>query len=177
MTQAIKTIDLPLIMHFGSVNCYCRSGSGYILIDTGGANGRARLEQELTSAGCVPGMLKLIVLTHGDFDHAGNAAYLRTRFSTKIAMHNSDAGMIEHGNMFWNRKPPNTLFKSVASLLFPLAKADRMKPDLSLKDGDDLSGYGLEARVLHLPGHSRGSISILTAQGDLFCGDLLAEHR
>jgi glyoxylase-like metal-dependent hydrolase (beta-lactamase superfamily II) len=27
--------------------------------------------------------------------------------------------------------------------------------------------------VLHIPGHSKGSIGILTASGELFCGDLL----
>jgi hydroxyacylglutathione hydrolase len=26
--------------------------------------------------------------------------------------------------------------------------------------------------VIHTPGHSNGSISVLTAEGDLFCGDL-----
>ena len=43
-------------------------------------------------------------------------------------------------------------------------------------EGYDLSEYGLDAKVLHLPGHSKGSIGILTADGDLFCGDLF-ENR
>jgi glyoxylase-like metal-dependent hydrolase (beta-lactamase superfamily II) len=42
-----------------------------------------------------------------------------------------------------------------------------------VEDGDDLSGYGLDARVISIPGHSKGSIGILTDHGDLFCGDLL----
>ncbi|MDO8987935.1 MAG: MBL fold metallo-hydrolase, partial [Coriobacteriia bacterium] len=46
-------------------------------------------------------------------------------------------------------------------------------PDVLLAEGDELSEYGLDARVLHFPGHSAGSIGILTADGDLFCGDLL----
>jgi hydroxyacylglutathione hydrolase len=47
------------------------------------------------------------------------------------------------------------------------------KPDIYIEDGQDLSEYGLNAKVLHLPGHSKGSIGILTTKGDLFCGDLL----
>ena len=43
-------------------------------------------------------------------------------------------------------------------------------------EGDDLSGYGFEAKVLHLPGHSKGSIGLLAADGSLFSGDLL-ENR
>jgi glyoxylase-like metal-dependent hydrolase (beta-lactamase superfamily II) len=35
-----------------------------------------------------------------------------------------------------------------------------------------LSDYGLEATVLSIPGHSKGSIGVLCPAGDLFCGDL-----
>jgi glyoxylase-like metal-dependent hydrolase (beta-lactamase superfamily II) len=45
-----------------------------------------------------------------------------------------------------------------------------------MEDGYDLSEYGFDAEVLHIPGHSKGSIGILTAYGDLFCGDLF-ENR
>jgi glyoxylase-like metal-dependent hydrolase (beta-lactamase superfamily II) len=31
----------------------------------------------------------------------------------------------------------------------------------------------LSAKVIHLPGHSKGSIGVLTNEGDLFCGDLI----
>src|SRR4030066_485477 len=110
MPQEIKTIRLPLPYHLGSVNCYLiATDIGYILIDTGGSNGRADLEKELESAGCRPGHLRLIVLTHGDFDHTGNAAYLREEFGARIAMHYDDSGMVERGDMFWNRKKPHIL--------------------------------------------------------------------
>ena len=48
-----------------------------MLIDTGKPEKRADLVARLERAGCRPGDLRLIVLTHGDYDHAGNAAYLR----------------------------------------------------------------------------------------------------
>jgi len=173
MQQEIKTITLPLPLKLGSVNCYLRETDiGYVLIDTGGANNRGELERELESAGCEPGNLKLIILTHGDFDHIGNAVYLRERFNTKIAMHEDDAGMAEHGDMFWNRKRPNLFIRTMIPIIFRLGKSDRFKPDIYVEDGYALSGYGFDAKVLYLPGHSKGSIEILTAGGDLFCGDL-----
>ncbi len=52
-------------------------------------------------------------------------------------------------------------------------KSDRFNPDVYVEDGHDLSEYGFDAKVLHIPGHSKGSIGILTASGNLFCGDLL----
>jgi len=174
MSTEIKTISLSLPYKLGSVNCYLiETDTGCILIDTGGSNKRTELEKELESAGCKPSNLKLIVLTHGDFDHTGNAAYLRKKFGTKIAMHHDDSGMAERGNMFWNRKKGNILLGMIARILFRFGKKERFKTDLYIGDGYNLSEYGFDAKVLHIPGHSKGSIGILTADGDLFCGDLL----
>ncbi len=153
-----------------SGNCFIlKTGSGYLLIDTARAADRAKLETALREAGCGPGDLKLTVLTHGDFDHTGNAAYLRERFGTKIAMHPADVGMVEHGDMFWNRKTPNPVLRW---LIDRLGRIATFTPDLEVGEGQDLSGYAFAAWVLHLPGHSQGSIVVPTAEGDLFCGDL-----
>jgi len=158
----------------GSVNCYLiKTGTGYILIDTGCRGRRTELEKELESAGCKPGNLQAIVLTHGDFDHSGNAAYLRRRFGARIVMHHDDSGMTERGNMFWNRSKSNVLIKIIAPILFRFGKSERFEPDYYVEDGEDLSENGLDARVLHIPGHSKGSIGVLTGSADLFCGDLL----
>ena len=173
MQQEIKTITLPLPYKLGSVNCYLvETDTGYVLIDTGGSNKRSELERELEGAGCKPGNLKLIVSTHGDFDHIGNAAYLREKFGAKIAMHKDDSGMAERGDMFWNRKSGNTLIRMMAPILFRFGKSNRFEPDLYIEDGYALSEYGFDATVLTIPGHSKGSIGILTAGGDLLCGDL-----
>jgi hydroxyacylglutathione hydrolase len=174
MPQEIKTISLLLPYRFGVVNCYLiKINAGYILIDTGCSNKRTNLEKELEIAGCRPGNLKLIILTHGDFDHTSNAAYLRKIFDTKTAMHNIDSGMVERGNMFWNRKKSNVLIRKITPVLFGFGKSERFKPDFYLDDGDDLSEHGFDAKVIHIPGHSKGSIGILTGCGNLFCGDLL----
>jgi hydroxyacylglutathione hydrolase len=174
MQQEIRTIRLSLPFRLGSVNCYLiQTAIGFVLIDTGASQRRIQLENELESAGCKPGDLDLIVLTHGDFDHTGNCACLRAEFGAKIAMHRDDAGMAESGDMFWNRQKGNRLIRMVAPIFFGFGKSERFEPDLYVEDGDDLSEYGFDARVLCIPGHSKGSIGILTAAGDLFCGDLL----
>lgn len=174
----IITISLPLPYRLGIVNCYLIKikPASYILIDTGCSNKRAELEKELERAGCKPGDLKLVVLTHGDFDHTGNAAYLREKFDAKIAMHPGDSGMVERGDMFWNRRRGNVLLGMMARILFKFGKKERFKPDLYIDEGYDFSEFGFNAKVLHIPGHSKGSIGILTADGNLFCGDLF-ENR
>lgn len=177
MPAQIKPINLLLPLNLGSVNCYLsQNDTDYILIDTGSSNIRTEIEGVLKSAGCKPGNLKLIILTHGDFDHTGNAAYLRKKFNTKIAMHHDDSGMLERGDMFFNRKKPNILIRMmlpIVSIIFGFNKSERCKPDLYLEEGYDLFKYGFDAKVVYIPGHSKGSIGILTSDGDLFCGDLL----
>jgi glyoxylase-like metal-dependent hydrolase (beta-lactamase superfamily II) len=178
MPNDLTTISLPLPLGMGRVNCYLlRTGPGFILIDTGGSNGRKELLNALASAGCQPGQIKLIVITHGDFDHAGNAAYLRKIFDAKILMHKDDLGMVETGDMFYNRQKPNLILRKLIGLYASSGKKDRFTPDLLVEDGCNLSAYGLDAKVVSIPGHSKGSIGILTTSGDLFCGDLLISTK
>ncbi len=172
MPIEIITISLALPLGVSRVNCYLvRSGDSSILIDSGVSGQRRALDEALEKAGCRPGALKLIAITHGDFDHTGNAAYLRRKYAAPIGMGPGDWGMAERGDMFWNRKSGKGLFKLVASV-YKLPRADRFTPDVALEEGMHLLEYGLDAGVLSIPGHSLGSIGVLTAEGDLFCGDL-----
>jgi len=175
MAHEVKTITL-----FG-VNCYLvKTGRGYVLIDTGWPFKRADLDKELKSAGCEPGDLELIILTHGDFDHSSNAAHVRDRYGAKIAMHRREAEMVEKGDMMLSRKNRPIVYRiffGMVKLYGRLTRFDRFRPDLTVEEGTDLSGYGLDARVVDLAGHSAGSIGILTGDGDLFCGDLVMHDR
>ena len=77
MPQVITVIDL------GGANCYLvTSGAGFCLTDTGFVTRRGDLEKALERAGCRLGNLSLVILTHGDLDHAGNAAYLQKKFGS-----------------------------------------------------------------------------------------------
>ncbi|MFW9908261.1 MAG: MBL fold metallo-hydrolase [Candidatus Thorarchaeota archaeon] len=158
-------------------NCYLiEVDNGFILIDTGYTKYRQEIEDAIASLGCTPGNLKLIVLTHGDFDHTGNSEYFRRKFNCKIAMHSVDIGMVEKGDFFWNRENraiTKILGRLMISILrMKLKKEDRFTPDILLDDKQDLSEFGLDASIIHTPGHSKGSIGILTKEGDFFCGDL-----
>jgi len=139
------------------------------------------IEKELESAGCKPGSLRFILLTHGDFDHSGNAAYLREKYGVKVAMHRLDEGMVERGDLFYNRNA-NFFMRVMGKLLLfflrgGLKKSDRFTPDMYVEDREDLSEFGFDAKVIHIPGHSAGSIGVLTNADDFFCGDLLENTK
>ena len=172
-------MDEISIIALKKVNCYLIKGNeGYILIDSGYTKNRTQVQEKIEDLGCKSGALKLILITHGDFDHIGNVVYLQKKYGGKVAMHRGDLGMAEHGNMFWNRNGINIVLKKLIQailILFrlKLKKANRFTPDIFLVDGEDLSDYGFNAKVIHFPGHSKGSIGFITSNGDLFCGDLL----
>jgi glyoxylase-like metal-dependent hydrolase (beta-lactamase superfamily II) len=170
----IHTLRLPLPLRTGTVNSYLlETKTGFLLIDTGASSARGALQHTLERIGVEPGRLRLIVITHGDFDHTGNAAFLRSQYQAQIAMHAGDLGMAVRGDMFFGRKVGNGLIRVIAPLFFGFGKAERFQPDALLEDGCPLAPYGLAARVVNIPGHSAGSIGVLTEQGELFCGDLL----
>ena len=174
----ITPIRLSMPFKLGIVNCYLlENDSSHMLIETGSSNQRIELDRALAGAGCKPGNLKLIVLTHGDFDHTGNAAYLHQKYGAPIAMHQDDLGMAEHGDMFANRKQPNILIRKLIPIFSGFGKEERFTPDILIGYGYDFSGHSFDAKAISIPGHSKGSIGILTASGDLFCGDLLDNTR
>jgi hydroxyacylglutathione hydrolase len=120
-----------------------------------------------------------VVITHGDLDHTGNCAKLQKKYQAKIAMHPGDRAMAETGAPLVRktRSFKVKVFMLLARLTRGKTKFDTFKPDLLLADGQDLKEYGLAARILHTPGHTKGSIAVLTDQGWLFPGDTLSNNN
>lgn len=171
---SISRIDLE------KVNCYLiEVEEGFILIDTGFSRSRSKIDTFLSNKGLTPEnqKLKLILLTHGDFDHTGNAKYLKEKYNSRIALHNDDIGMVEHGDITWNRNM-NVFLRILGKLMtvvlgMQLKKEDRFLPDIVLENEQRLDEYGLAAKIITLPGHSKGSVGVLTEDGHFFCGDIL----
>jgi glyoxylase-like metal-dependent hydrolase (beta-lactamase superfamily II) len=172
--------DKIRIIELGIANAFLvRVRDGFVLIDTGLPSQWEKLEAELTSAGCLPDKLKLVVITHGDFDHTGNCAKLQEKYKAKIAMHQADAFMVE--NSVPLRRKVRTLCGRIIILLSKLRGRKvsfyKFKPDIFLTDGQSLEEYGFNAKIIHIPGHTKGSIGILTDEGDLFVGDTFVNSR
>lgn len=192
MKQEIIRIDL------NGVNCYLiKSGIKYILMDTGGhlimdkeyTDRKMQLMQALNSAGCTAENLELVLLTHGDNDHAGNAAQIRTQYHAKIAIHKLDQHLVESPAVsdymasFQYRQLPYRLFFKIMRKTIEKAAVriindfEAFTPDIWIDEHFTLSDYGFSGEIIHLPGHTPGSIALLTQDGDLIAGDIYTHLR
>lgn len=106
--------------------------------------------------------LDYILLTHGHHDHTLGLASLREHFGGRIVMHESETAFLSDDALSL-RHPA---FGSM-----PRAE----NADVSVRDGDTLPFGDGCIRVLHTPGHTRGSVCYLL--GDvLFAGDTLFQE-
>jgi len=154
-----------------------RTEGACFLIDTGASFSRGLLKKALAAAGCTPDNLKMVVITHADADHTGNIGYLRKQYGLKVAMHRAEQTAAQAASMKLNRKTRFSGFSGALMVLAGKLMSRPFQPDLLLADDEDLSPYGFDAKVIHTPGHSLGSISIFTKEGDLFCGDFLNNNK
>lgn len=169
--------EAPIRINLGFVNAWLlRAGEAFVLVDSGLAIHRRRLGESLRAAGCAPGKLRLHVLTHPDFDHAGNSAWLRSDWGAPVAIHEADAGALESGIL-----PARRGIGAFAWLLTLSQAVPRRGPgcpvDIRLVDGQSLEAWGLRATVHHLPGHTAGSLGVLLPAGFFIAGDLVSNWR
>ncbi len=155
----------------GNVNCYIVTNKDKaILIDTGRKKYREKILEK-----CKEYHVSLIVLTHGHMDHCQNAAYLANALRIPVAMSEKDMDMIPD-----NRKQPmsaKTFLGKIVLLVslssFEKDSLDVFEPTIYLKNGDNLNEYGIDAKVVELPGHTNGSIGLEIEGDKLFVGDAL----
>ncbi len=159
-------------------NCYLlKSDLGFCLIDTGSSWQRLSLSRQLIKVGCRPGQLRLVVVTHADFDHTGNCPWLRRKYGCPVAIHAAESPALEQARMSLSRKTMASRIYRFAVDTFGRIVGRPFKPDILLDDGASLLPYGFDAKIVHVPGHTTGSIGVLTVDGGFFCGDLLRNTR
>lgn len=155
----------------GNGNCYIvENGTSGVLVDTGKKEYIDKVIEQ-----CRAYHVKLIVLTHAHFDHAENAAQISKVLGIPIGMNEKDCNLIQSNTnqMLFAEKFLGKIVLSVSLKDFSVRTMEEFKPDIFLNDGDSLSDYGIDARIVALSGHTDGSIGLDVDHAHLLVGDAL----
>jgi glyoxylase-like metal-dependent hydrolase (beta-lactamase superfamily II) len=139
---------------------------GLLLVDTGMPGNAKRIVAFIESVGRQAADLRYIVLTHCDIDHIGSVATLKELTGAKVAIHELD-GPVLAGKQRPQKGGP------VMAAFSRLLRPRPVVPDLLLKDGDRIGGL----QVMHVPGHTAGSLVLRREDGVVFSGDALLGDR
>jgi len=161
------------VIKLGMVNTFVISDDGYILVDVGMKRSVSKILKGLAELKIDPKELKLIVLTHNHDDHIGGLKALKELSGAPVVMHELDYKCLMKEEEY-EIKPLSLLVK----IIFAITKNMEAAPfdihiEHLMKESFDLTEYGVKGRLIHTPGHSKGSISVLLDDGQTIIGDSL----
>jgi hydroxyacylglutathione hydrolase len=144
-----------------TANCYlvlCPSARRCLVLDPG-----AEPERILAQLRTLEASVSAILHTHGHFDHIGatEAVLAGLPEPVPVLAHPADGYLYESQ-------------ARMAGAMFGYPLPETLKrPDGSLADGEEVVVGEVRLRVLHTPGHSPGSISLICGADCVFSGDTL----
>jgi hydroxyacylglutathione hydrolase len=160
----------------GFTNSYLLEGDrGYIMVDAGVVKQGRSFWRGLKHHQVDPGQIKLIIITHAHFDHVGSLAAIKALCGDcPVLIHPFESPRIAEPVV---AIPPGInlegkIISSLGRIGRPLLKFPPVRPEILFDQEFDLAEYGIDGQVLHTPGHTAGSLSILLADGQAIVGDL-----
>ncbi|MCZ4255111.1 MBL fold metallo-hydrolase [Sulfitobacter sp. G21635-S1] len=167
----IETIP---ILPLGMLNSFLIiHGEDAILVDTGLPGSEAKIFKRLKKLGLSWLNVKLIVLTHAHIDHAGSAIGIKALTAAPICAHALEVP-------YCSGQPPRLAatgpfgraFQKTGAIERPFSY---FKPDEIMTAGEmGLEDRGFPLKIIHTPGHTPGSVSVLLEDGRVIAGDLAA---
>ena len=165
-------------IRIGKTNTYLLQSdlNFYILIDCAVPGRGNNLISRFKRLGITSDMLKLIIITHSHYDHAGCLAEIKSWSNAKVAASEYAMPYLSKG------KSPlpiainhllNKLIKSLSEMRSDLDTYEPVKVDILITKKYDLKDWGIDGYLLPTPGHTKDSISLIMRNGNAFVGDAL----
>ena len=159
----------------GGANVFLLLDSKMTVVDTGFRGRAGQILRAAKRLGYSPADIDSIIITHHHADHVGSLATLKKLTQARVIAHPADAPYIDGSLPQPGPARPEWLSRALAPLHI-LWGAAHTKVDMPVNDGDVLPMLG-GIKVLHMPGHTPGSICLyLEQEGLLIAGDVLANR-
>jgi glyoxylase-like metal-dependent hydrolase (beta-lactamase superfamily II) len=171
----------------GLVNVYLLEEAGQVTIVDAGAPGYWKdLPAELAAMGRTLDDVRAVILTHAHSDHIGFAERIRRERAAPVSVHPDDAALArgevkaardEHGPGYrgWSIRAIASF--AVFALTHGMARVTPIAEVGTFLDGATLDVPGAP-RVVHLPGHTAGSVAFhVPARDAVFVGDAFATRN
>lgn len=162
-------------VRLGKTTAYIVEGAGgCVLIDTGPTATAASILSALSRSRCEN--LEAVVMTHTHYDHTRALASLCSHVDVDVLVQREEAESLRAG---FTPLPRGTSFLpkiiAVIGATFNanLTRYIGVEPTVVVDEALDLHGYGVGGSVIHTPGHTAGSMSVILESGEAFVGDTL----
>jgi glyoxylase-like metal-dependent hydrolase (beta-lactamase superfamily II) len=148
---------------------------GAALVDCGLPVSLKRISKAIFAEGRELSAVRLIILTHAHYDHAGSAAALKEATGAELLCSTPEAPHLSAG---WTPFPTGlNPYARLVSGIASRSMGDRqqftpVEATIGIDDSYRLDSYGIAGRAIPTPGHSAGSLSLILDSGDAFVGDI-----
>jgi glyoxylase-like metal-dependent hydrolase (beta-lactamase superfamily II) len=160
---------------FRGVNVLVIAEAELTIVDTGFRANVPKIIDFIRSLGRSPEEISLIILTHNHFDHASGLGELRKVTHARVAAHKADISDV-NGPLPYPQFVQKTIRVRPFSALRSFLGVGARDVDIRLSGGEVLTPLG-GLKVIHAPGHTPGSICLLSPQHRLLIvGDALLKH-
>lgn len=172
ITKHVHAIKIPFQVKTDSgvlerfVYSYLITGKQICLIDSGVVSSEGVIFDYMAEIGLKPEDISLLILTHSHPDHIGSAKSIKEKSDCKVAAHLGERSWIEDIDLQAKERPvPN-----FHSLVEGSIEVDEILEDENTVD----LGNDIILKIIHTPGHSKGSICILIEKERvLITGDVI----
>lgn len=172
MNKIIQLAIYPL----GMINCYLIKGKHkHILVDTGIPNSEKKILKQLKKHQIALEDIGLLIITHGHIDHFGSVKRLKDILKVPVLIHEADQKAIQTGkSLSETLKPNHPFWEKYLKPSILKGKALPCEPDIVLQGKEEysLSNYGIQGKVIHTPGHTPGTLSVVLDDGQAIIMDL-----
>lgn len=146
-------------------------GDESILVDTSHKGSRNDLKEKLDNLLDGKG-LSWMVLTHTHYDHVENAAIIKKQYNSRIVVHKDEAEYLKQGcsPIPYGTNFLTKLLVGVGRIMNRLSHYESAKPDILVNDKYQLTPH---SHLLHTPGHTEGSMSLIVDEELALVGDAM----